>query len=113
MITNKRVEKPLFITIIANVEYKFLARSNKRKYCVFFDIFASYVELCFEFAVKPKGVSIISPNVTLKAGKKIDALCKSWGSKPAAKIMWTLNNKEILRTRLVPSPLSAILHTHH
>ncbi|RWS13078.1 nephrin-like protein, partial [Dinothrombium tinctorium] len=52
---------------------------------------------------KPKGVTIEAPRAALKEGKKIDALCTTWGSKPFAKISWTLDNKEITRTRVIHS----------
>ncbi|RWS02857.1 hemicentin-1-like protein, partial [Dinothrombium tinctorium] len=59
--------------------------------------------LRIDMNLKPKGVKIVTPNTTLKANKKIDALCTSWGSQPAAKITWILDGKEITKTRLVHS----------
>lgn len=35
------------------------------------------------------------PTVSLKADKKLDAICQSKGSKPPAVISWTLNGKDL------------------
>ncbi|XP_074603923.1 protein turtle-like isoform X2 [Brevipalpus obovatus] len=56
-----------------------------------------------EMHLKPLGVTIFPNQEPLVAGKKTEVTCKTWGSRPTARVSWFLRNKELKRTRLVHS----------
>ncbi|XP_015784799.1 titin [Tetranychus urticae] len=54
--------------------------------------------------LKPLDVIITPVKEPLIAGKKVEIVCSTYGSKPPAKVNWLLRSRELKRTRLIHSP---------
>lgn len=54
-----------------------------------------YFCFLFEFLVKPAAVKIVLDTEVIYAGRPVGARCETWGSSPAARIVWMLDGNGI------------------
>lgn len=53
----------------------------------------------FFFSVRPLLVEILSSNNPFSADRLYEIPCQTYGSRPPAKIMWFIENKELLASK--------------
>ncbi|XP_053203848.1 uncharacterized protein LOC128388471 isoform X4 [Panonychus citri] len=62
------------------------------------------ISIRLDMYLKPVDVLIKPNDEPFVAGKKVEVVCSTFGSKPPAKVNWFLRNRELKRTRLIHSP---------